>query len=158
MTRAAAALLTLIALALGACGSDSEPDTEAKARTETKADTKEEDAFARVCDSRADINREVETLHGLTLAEATSGQVGESLRAIREDVRTIRDAQPDLADDRRRDVQAANDAFAAEVRDIAAGLGTGLSREDAADQLRTAADKLAGKYRETYGRIDCPGG
>jgi hypothetical protein len=139
--RRAAATLTLLVLAVGACGGDSEEDR----------------ALDRVCDARADINSQTEKLRNLTVSEATSGEVGDSVEAIRKDLETIGKAQADLADDRREEVQAANQAFTSQLRTIAGQLAAGGGTASAEEQLRAATQALATTYRDTYGRIDCPG-
>jgi hypothetical protein len=143
--RRAAATLTAVAaaLALGACGGDS----------------KEDDALARVCDARSDISKQVESLRGLTISEATTGQIGDSLTAIQADLKTIRDARADLSDDRRAEVEAANAAFTSSLRSIAGQLAGGTAGGDVARaQTRAALDQLATAYREAYGQVDCPEG
>jgi hypothetical protein len=142
MRRVAATLTALaVALALGACGGDSKAD----------------DALARVCDARADMSKQVETLRGLTISAATAGQVGDSLDAIQRDLRTIRDAQADLSDDRRAEVESANAAFTSELRSIAGSLAGGTAGGGTAEaQTRAALDQLASSYREAFDQVDCP--
>ena len=97
-------------------------------------DSKSDKALAQVCGARADIATQVKTLQGLTLANA--GQAKTSLQAIADDVRTIADARADLAEDRRGQVQAANDAFASAVKDSLGGVTSLASLRTAGTQVR----------------------
>jgi hypothetical protein len=134
----AAVAVAVVALGAAACG------------------TSEEDkAKEQVCDARADISKRVDTLEGLTLSTATTGQVKDSLTAIRDDLRKIGDAQGDLDDERKSQVQAANAAFAAQLQSIAADLGRDLSAADAKAQLQSALRQLATTYRQTFAKVDC---
>jgi hypothetical protein len=118
-------------------------------------DSKADQAMAQVCDSRASIAEQVDGLKGLTLSSATTDDVTSSLQAIREDISKIADARRDLADENREEVQAANDAFVASVRETVSTVARSTSVEDAAAQLKDAVQKLAATYQDTYGKIDC---
>jgi hypothetical protein len=117
--------------------------------------SKEEKAMADVCDARADMSKQVDTLKGLTASTVTTTKVTDSLKAIRDDLSKIADARGDLSDARRDQVQAANDQFAGKVRDTLATVARTVSAEDAKAQLTQAAQDLAGTYKGTYGKIDC---
>ena len=134
-----AALAVLLALAVSACGGDSA----------------EEKAQASVCDARDGISKQVESLRGLTLSTATTNEIRDSLSAIRGDLAKIKSAQADLSDERRDQVQDANQAFETEVRGIVSSLGTSTSLSDAQAKLDDALDQLATTYRDTYAKIDC---
>ena len=134
-----AALAVLLALAVSACGGDSA----------------EEKAQASVCDARDGISKQVESLRGLTLTTATTNEISDSLTAIRNDLSKIKGAQADLSDERRDQVQDANQAFETEVRGIVSSLGTSTSLSDAQTKLDAALDQLATTYRDTYAKIDC---
>ncbi len=134
-----AALAVLLALAVSACGGDSA----------------EEKAQASVCDARDGISKQVESLRGLTLTTATTNEIRDSLTAIRGDLSKIKGAQADLSDQRRDQVQDANQAFETEVRSIVSSLGTSTSLSDAQSKLDDALDQLATTYRDTYAKIDC---
>jgi uncharacterized protein YoxC len=118
-------------------------------------DSKADQAMDQVCESRANIAEQVDGLKGLTLSSATTDDVTSSLEAIREDLSKIADARRDLADENRDEIQAANDAFVATVRETAATVARSLSAEDAVAQLQGAVQKLAATYQDTYGKIDC---
>lgn len=141
MTSKLACLLMLLALPaalLVACG-----------------ESDEEKAQARVCDARDDISEEVKQLQGLTLTTATTSKIKDSLTTIRDDLASIANAMDDLSDERRQDVEAANEEFRASVKETADSLGTAVSVEAAATQLKQAFQQLATTYRESFGQLDC---
>jgi hypothetical protein len=133
------AIVSLLAAAtLGACG-----------------DSAEDKAQAQVCDARADISEQVDSLKSLTLTTATTSQIRDSLTAIRDDLSKIKDAQSDLNDDRKSQVQRANQAFGSQVRSVLATLGTTTSLSEAGSQLSEALDQLASTYEDTFAKVDC---
>ena len=138
-TRLAIALvLALAGVALGACG-----------------DSAEDEAQAQVCDARADISKQVDSLKDLTLTTATTSKVRDSLSAIRSDLTKIKNAQSDLSDDRRSEVQQANQAFESQVKSVVSTLGTSTSLSEAGTQLSQALDQLASTYDDTFAKVDC---
>jgi len=135
----ASLLLVLIAaLALGACG-----------------ESKEDKAKSTVCDARADIGKQVDKLKGLTITTASASAAQESLKAINSDLSKITDAQGDLSDDRRQQVETANKAFTSQLQSIAASLGSSTSLSDAKSQLSSALQQLATAYTTSFARVDC---
>jgi hypothetical protein len=138
MKRSIALLLLVTGLAVTACG-ESEQD---------KASTK-------VCDARADIKKQVDELSGLTITTATVDGVTANLKAIRSDLGKIADAQGSLNDDRKKQVQSANQAFKAQMTSLAASVGKSLSLADAESQVRTALAQLSDSYKKTLGQINC---
>jgi uncharacterized protein YgfB (UPF0149 family) len=108
-----------------------------------------------VCDARASISEQVDTLKGLTPATASVDKVKSSLQAILDDLSQIAQARKDLADADREKVQQANQEFAAKVKDLAGTVARSVTAQDAAAQLSQAAQQLASVYQGTYGRIDC---
>jgi uncharacterized protein HemX len=139
MKHSIALLLVVAGLAVAACGGESEQD---------KASTK-------VCDARADIKKQVDELRGLTISTATVDGVTANLKAIRTDLGKIADVQGGLGDDRKKQVQSANQAFKAQMTSLAASVGKSLSLADAESQLRTALTQLSDSYQKTLGQIDC---
>ena len=138
-THIASLLLVLIAaLALGACG-----------------ESKEDKAKSTVCDARADIGKQVDKLKGLTITTASASAAQESLKAINSDLSKITDAQGDLSDDRRQQVETANKAFTSQLQSIAASLGSSTSLSDAKSQLSSALQQLATAYKQSFARVDC---
>ncbi len=138
--RAASSLLAVvaIALALGACG-----------------ESEEEKAMNTVCDARDDIATQVDELKELTPATVTTDAVRENLEAIRTDLGDIADAQGDLSDDRRSEVEAATNEFTSSIGQIAGDLGTSLSASEAKDAAVTALQRLGASYEETLAPLDC---
>jgi hypothetical protein len=108
-----------------------------------------------VCDARADVAKQVDELRCLTLSTATVDGVTANLKAIRDDLGKIADAQANLSGDRRDQVKAANKAFTDQVKSIAQNVGRSLSLGDAETQLKDAMTQLASTYKQTLGRIDC---
>jgi phosphoglycerate-specific signal transduction histidine kinase len=117
--------------------------------------SKAEKASDKVCDARDDIAKQVDELQGLTITTATADQVRDNLDAIQSDLKTISKATRDLSDDRRKEVQAANDEFAGKMSQIGESLGSSLSIENAAAQAKAALQQLAQSYRDTFGQLDC---
>jgi membrane peptidoglycan carboxypeptidase len=131
-------LALIVALALGACG-----------------ESKEDKAKSTVCDARADISKQVDQLKGLTISTATAADVQQSLNAINSDLSKIKDAQGDLSDDRRQQVEAANKTFTSQLQSIAASLGSSASLSEAKSQLSSALQQLATAYQQSFARVDC---
>jgi Tfp pilus assembly protein PilP len=131
-------LLSASALALGACGESSQ-----------------DKAKSTVCDARADIGKQVDQLKGLTITTASVAQVQQGLKAINDDLSKIKDAQGDLSDDRRQQVQTANQAFAGQLKNIASTLGSGLTLSTAKTQFTSALQQLSSAYQQTFAKIDC---
>jgi len=115
----------------------------------------EEKATDQVCSARDDIAKQVDQLKGLTLTTATTDQVRNNLKAIRDDLAKIADARAELSDNQRTQVEQANDAFRSEVGNIAATVATSTSIEEASAQLKAAFNDLAATYKKTFGQIDC---
>ena len=90
MRSTAFAALLVVALVAAGCGT-----------------SKESKATKTVCDARADIQKHVDTLKGLTLSTATTDQIRTSLSAIRKDLSTITNAEKDLSGQRKQQIQAA---------------------------------------------------
>jgi uncharacterized membrane-anchored protein YjiN (DUF445 family) len=133
-------LLIFVALSVGlaACG-------------ESKSDK----AKKQVCSARSDIQKQVNTLKGLTLSTATASQVKDSLSAIQDDVKKIADAQGQLNSDRKQQVQSANSQFKSQVSSIVSNVGTNLSLSNAKSQLTSALQQLATSYQQTLAKVDC---
>jgi hypothetical protein len=131
-------LAVAIAVALGACG-----------------ESKQDKAKKTVCSARADIGKQVDQLKGLTISTATADEVQQSIRAINGDLSKIKDAQGDLSDERRQQVQAANKTFTSQVQSILSSLGKSTSLSDASSRLTSATQELATAYQQSFARIDC---
>ena len=111
--------------------------------------------MAAVCSARNGIAKQVDQLKSLTLSTATTSQVTEGMQAIRDDLSTIRENREKLSDDRRDEVQAANDAFGGQVRELAGTVGRTISIDGAKTKLESSMQQLAASYRTTFGQIDC---
>jgi hypothetical protein len=114
-----------------------------------------EKASAQVCTARDDIAKHVDQLKGMTLSTATTSQIKQSLQAIKDDMAKIGDAQSDLSDERRNDVQVANDQFTSSVRDTVKSIGSTVSVEQAKSRLHEAFQQLETTYRTTFAKLDC---
>src|SRR4051794_14279685 len=122
----------MLVFALGACGESSE-----------------EKAQNTVCDARDDIGKQVDDLKSLTPATVTTDAVKENLDAIKNDLTDISDAVSNLGSDRRKEVEAANKAFAGSVQGIASEFGRSLSASDAKAKLVTALQQLEASYQKS---------
>ncbi len=119
-------------------------------------ESEEEKAQNEVCDARADIERRVDDLAGLTITTASIEQVTNNLKAIQDDLETIAAEQGDLEPERRQEVEQAGKRFRSELeataRDFVSGATSG---EEAGARAGSALDELAKSFRETYGPVDC---
>jgi hypothetical protein len=115
----------------------------------------EEKAQNDVCDARDDIEEQVNELANLTLSTATVEGVQSNLNAIQDDLETIAGAQGDLSDQRRQEVESANEEFKSQLDSIASGLTSDLSLSGAEQKLKNATQQLASSYRQTFAQIDC---
>jgi hypothetical protein len=138
MTSRIIAAAVLATGALSACG---ESDQE-------KAQTK-------VCDARADIQSQVDTLKGLPASPESIDKATATLQAMRGSLNEIADARADLDPDRKQEVEAAVKTFGDQVRTTATAAVSSGATGDAAASIRTAADQLATSFRESFGPIDC---
>ena len=131
-------VVALLALALGACG-----------------ESDEEKAMNTVCDARDDIAKQVEELDSLTPATVTADAVTQNLDAIQNDLNDIADAQSDLSDDRRSEVEAATNEFISTVKNVASDLGTSVSASDAKARVVTGLGQLQASYQKAFAPLDC---
>ena len=115
----------------------------------------EEKAQTQVCDARADLKTQIDDLAGLTLATATADGVKKNLNAIEDDLKQIKDAQGDLNEERKQEVESATKQFTSELEGIASGLTSNLSLSGAKAKLETAGKQLASSYQQTFAQIDC---
>jgi uncharacterized phage infection (PIP) family protein YhgE len=115
----------------------------------------EDKAQSSVCDARADIQKQVQELDGLTAATVTVDAVRSNLRAIDTDLQQIKSARSDLAGDRKEQVDQAWQTFSGEVKTIGQNLLTSLSAADAKQQLATSLDGLAASFRTAFAPVDC---
>lgn len=137
-SRAVVLLLLLVAVAAAGCG-----------------ESDEEKAQNQVCDARDDIKTQIDELSNLTLSTATVDGVEKSLDAIQDDLQSIADAQGDLNDERKQQVESANKQFTSQLESIANGLTSNLSLSGAEQKLKDATQQLASSYKETFAEVDC---
>ena len=133
------ALLLATGLALASCGGESD----------------EEKALNQVCDARADIQTQVNELSSLTLTTATVDGIKGNLSAIENDLKEIKDAEGNLNDQRKQQVQAANQAFSEQVQAVVKDVGTSTSISGAQSQLQSSLQQLSQSYKQTFEPIDC---
>jgi hypothetical protein len=131
-------IVLLLGTLLGACG-----------------ESDQEQAQDAVCDARASIQQQVNKLSGLTPDTATLASVGDSLNAIRDDLGQIAEAQGDLNDERKQQVESANKEFTSQLRSIATNLSSSLSASGAKEQFQAALKQLADAYRQSFAGVDC---
>lgn len=140
----AAIPLTVVALALGACGGNDNNQASTQQRAQTA-----------VCNARDDIATQVNRLSSLTVTTATVDQVRSGLTAIANDLQTIANQQSELSSQRRSEVEQASRTFADQVSTIVSDLGTNLSVSAAQRQLQSALDQLAVAYRNSLAQVNC---
>jgi hypothetical protein len=128
----------LAALGLGACG-----------------ESKQDKAKSSVCSARSDMSKQVDQLKGLTASTVTIDGVQSSLKAIRDDLAKIKDAQGDLSGSRRQQVQDATKTFTSQVQSVAGSIGKSTSISDAKAQLTSALQQLGDAYKQSFARLDC---
>jgi hypothetical protein len=138
MRRLRAPIVLTVAFLLVACG-----------------ESDEEKAQKAVCDARASIAKQVDELKSLTPQTVSADAVTSSLSAIRDDLSKIKNAQADLSDDRRQQVQSANDAFSSQVQGTIREVVSSGSAADAKTQLTSALQQLAASYEQAFARVDC---
>ena len=130
--------LLLVAATVGGCG-----------------ESDEEKAQTQVCDARADLKKQVDELAALTPATATADGVEANLNAIENDLSEITDAQGDLNEDRKQQVESATQEFTSQVQAVAGELGSSLSAGGAQAKLQAAGEQLASSYQQAFAQIDC---
>lgn len=118
-------------------------------------ESKSEKAKKQVCSARADIQKEVTSLQGLTLTTATASGVKDSLNSISDNLKKIRDATPQLTSDFKSQVQSANQEFTSQVKTVVSEVGSNLSISNAGTQLKTATNQLATSYQQTLAKVGC---
>jgi len=129
------------ALALGGCGGDDS--------------SKQDDAKAQVCDARADISKQVDTLKGITVSTATLDQIQTSLKAIDSDLKKIASAAGDLKGDDKSQLQQANKEFVTQINNIASSLIKSTSLSQAQSQAKSALNQLSDAYQQTFAKFSC---
>ena len=101
-----------------------------------------------VCAARGDIQKQVASLKALPATPASADEVKAGLTAIKDDFGKIADAQPKLADERKKQVQTANDAFKAQLKAVRTDIAQSGSVAAATDQIRDAVAQLGHGYQQ----------
>jgi hypothetical protein len=117
--------------------------------------SKEDKAKDQVCNARADLQKQVQELSSLTPTTATVDGIKSNLQAIKDDLKKIADAQPNLNAERKQQVKDANEQFKSQLSQVAGELGSSLSLSDAGTQIKDAAQSLADSYKSSFARVDC---
>ena len=147
------------ALALLGCGSSSDEESSATptpSPTATQASSSAQDqAATQVCSARGDIQTQVKTLTSLSAGNATRADVTSALTAIQSDLQMIKDAQPNLAPERKQQVKDAAAAFSTQLKDILKQTVSGLTKTDAQTQAKNAAASLESAVKQSLEPIDC---
>ena len=143
------------AVALIGCGSSGDKESSASPAS-TKAPTSAQDqAATQVCGARDGIQTQVQTLTSLSAGSATKADVTSALSAIKTDLQKMKDAQPDLAPERKQQVQDATTAFGTQLKDILRQTVAGLSKTDAQTQAKNAAASLKTAVKASLQPIQC---
>jgi hypothetical protein len=130
------------AFAIAACGDSAPPSAQDKAQTQ-------------VCEARADIQAQIETLQALPLTTASIDKARKGVTAIETDVQRIVTAQEQLVPERRKQVQAAIRTFSQELRTIVSdGLAAGLNG-DVVAAVKGAGEQLSASFGRALAPIDC---
>lgn len=141
MRPAAVALAAIIVLALAACGGG--------------GSSKQDKAKSQVCDARADIAKQVDTLKGITVSTATLDQIQTSLKAINNDLKQIAGARNDLSGDNKSQLEQANKEFVTQINSIASSLLKSTSLSQAQSQAKAALSQLSDAYQQTFAKFSC---
>ena len=114
-----------------------------------------EKAQNTVCSARADIKKQVDELKSTTISTASLDGIQANLKAIQKAVEQIASEQGKLSDDRKAEVQKANQAFKSEVADVGRTLVTGLATGGGEEQIKTALDNVAAGYKSAFAPVEC---
>ena len=117
-------------------------------------ESEQEKAQNEVCDSRADIQQQVDDLKGLTFSADSPDKIQDGLNSIGDDLQNIKDAQGELDGERKQQVESAVQSFEAEVKSVAGDLGS-LTLSNAKTQLKSATTDLANGFRKSFQPVDC---
>jgi hypothetical protein len=151
------AIYACAAVALIGCGSSSDDGSSATPTpTQKPASSSAQDAAAsQVCSARDDIQAQVKTLGSLSAGSATRADVTSALGAIQADLQKIKGAQPDLAPERKQQVQDAAAAFGTQLKETLKQTVSGLTKTDAQTQAKNAAASLQSAVKQSLEPIDC---
>jgi hypothetical protein len=140
-------LLVSLAIPLSGCG-------------ESQQEKSEKAAIKTVCSARADIKSRLATLKTLTLSPVALPQLKEAGTAIFDDLKKIKEAQPNLEPTRKQQVQRATKTFQQQVSSTISGLtslSSTASLASAGAQFQGALTQLENSYAQAFGPIACGG-
>ena len=127
---------------------------------ESQQEKNEKAAIKTVCSARTDIKNRLDSLQGTTLSPASLPQLKEDGTAIFEDLKKIKEAQPNLEPARKQKVEQATKTFQQQVSSTISGL-TSLSSTSslasAGAQFQGALTQLENSYAQAFGPIACGG-
>ena len=118
-------------------------------------ESKEDKAKKQVCGARSDISKQIDSLKTLTISTSTPDDVKSALNTIKGDLSKIKDAQPDLAPDRKEQVQTATKTFESQLQQIVPSTVNGLSVTNAKTQIQSAVTSLEAAYKQALEPINC---
>jgi t-SNARE complex subunit (syntaxin) len=87
--------------------------------------------------------------------ESDEEQAQDAVNAIRDDLEQIAEAQGDLNDERKQELESANKEFKSQFQSIAKELSTSLSVSGVKEQFQAAVKQLADAYRQSFAGVDC---
>jgi hypothetical protein len=127
---------------------------------ESQQEKNEKAAIKTVCSARTDIKNRLDSLQGATLSPASLPQLKEDGTAIFEDLKKIKEAQPNLEPARKQKVEQATKTFQQQVSSIISNL-TSLSSTSSLSsvgaQLEGAVKQLKASYASALAPIECSG-
>ena len=91
-------------------------------------------AEQRLLGARGTSKKQVDELKSTTISSGALDGVQANLSAIRKDVKQIADSQGSLADDRKQEIQKANQEFKSQVSDVAQAVVSGVASGSGQDQ------------------------
>jgi septation ring formation regulator EzrA len=97
----------------------------------------------------------LDNLGKLTLSTATVDDVTSALTAIGNDLKKMKDAEGDLNDERKAQVEAAGQTFARQIQSIAQSLSSSESLSGAKQQVETGLRELQDSFQRALAPIDC---
>jgi hypothetical protein len=139
MSRSASAIAVIFSvLALAACG-----------------ESAQEKAKAQVCEARADISKQINTLSGLTLSTSSVTEAKTSFEAISADLTKIKSAQANLDPARKQQIETATHTFETQLTTIVNNLTSSLSLTNASSEVKSAVTQLTTSFKQTLAPVSC---
>lgn len=119
-------------------------------------ESKEDKALASVCTSKADIEKQVNTLKSLVVSPETTDQMQKAATAIAKDLQAIEAQMPALKSSVRSQVQAANAKFKSDLASISLEIADSISVKDGKVQASKSYAELEDAYKQAYSSLKCP--